>query len=212
MIRVDVEQGSKEWAEARLGIPTASSFHRILTPKTMKLSGSSESYKNELLAEWMMGASLDPAVSEYMDRGKELEAQAVGAYEFEKDCETEKVGFVLRDDRRCGASPDRLVGDKGGLEIKCPSASVHVEYMLGVPSKYNCQVQGGIWVCEREWWDFMSFHPDMPRAIVRIHRNDVFIKQLAAAVDQFCDQLWSARETLRMSGVVPKARNVEVPF
>ncbi|HSH45084.1 MAG TPA: hypothetical protein VK966_04470 [Longimicrobiales bacterium] len=36
MIWLDVEQGSGEWEAARLGIPTASQYDRILTAKTLK--------------------------------------------------------------------------------------------------------------------------------------------------------------------------------
>lgn len=208
MITLDVEQGSPEWLAARLGIPTASSFDRILTPGTRKLSKGADSYMHELLAEWMIGASLDPYANEWMERGKDLELGAVEAYEFERDCETERVGFAMRDDRRCGASPDRFVGLDGGLEIKCPSAAVHVSYLLGVPTKYNCQVQGALWITERDWWDFMSFHPDMPRAIVRIPRDEPFIRDISAAVEQFCDRLESARETLRMAGAAPRVEAV----
>ena len=51
---IDCEQGSREWVEARLGIPTASAFKRIVT-STGKLSAQRERYQAELLAEWVYG-------------------------------------------------------------------------------------------------------------------------------------------------------------
>ena len=38
MIHLAYPQGTPAWHEARLGIPTSSNFHRIITPKTRKPS------------------------------------------------------------------------------------------------------------------------------------------------------------------------------
>ena len=59
MKTVKVEQGSAEWALSRLGIPTASCYDRLLTPKTRKPSASRHAYRAELMAEWLMGQPLD---------------------------------------------------------------------------------------------------------------------------------------------------------
>ena len=53
MIPLDVEQGSRAWIEARLGIPTASEFSRIVTPGG-KLSASRDEYAGKLISR--MGA------------------------------------------------------------------------------------------------------------------------------------------------------------
>lgn len=191
MIRLDVVQGTSEWAAARLGIPTASAFSKIITPKTGKLSDQSEGYMWRLLAEQLLGVPMDDATSGFMERGTILEKKAVSFYELQRDCTIDRVGFVLRDDRRVGCSPDGLVGDKGLIEIKVPSAPVHVGYMLGeaVAEKYRCQVQGQLWLCERDWIDTESYSPDLPTVIVRQHRDDAFIAKLANGVNQFLDYL-----------------------
>jgi hypothetical protein len=190
MIRLDMEQGSQEWIEARCGIPTASQFHRIITPKTMKLSSSSKYYLCELIAEKMLGASLDPFINEYMERGTEMEEQAVAYYEMQRELDTEKVGHCLLDSRLAGCSPDRLVGDDGGLEIKCPAAATHVAYMLDMGAdKYRCQIQGSLWITGRKWWDFLSFNPEMPPVLTRHERDEEFIHKLASSVTTFVQQL-----------------------
>ena len=43
MKEIQVEQGSNEWIAARLGLPTASNFDKIITPGG-KLSTSSRKY------------------------------------------------------------------------------------------------------------------------------------------------------------------------
>jgi len=201
MIVVPCEQGSSEWVAARLGIPTASQYHRIVTPKTGKLSAGAHGYICELLAESMMGASLDPFVSEWMERGSDLEDSAIAKYEFDRDVDCTAVGFILHDTVMTGCSPDRLVGDDGGLEIKCPSPRVHVENMLGMSDKYRVQCQGTMWITGRKWWDLMSFHPDMPNAIVRVERDEDYIAKLAAAVIDLTDNLQAAKETLGIAEV-----------
>jgi hypothetical protein len=85
-------QGSAEWRLARMGIPTASSFDRILTPGG-KPSKSAEGYMYELLGELMMGRPLDAPKYPWMQRGNDLEEEAANWYEFQSDTETEIVGF-----------------------------------------------------------------------------------------------------------------------
>ena len=112
-----MEQGSAQWIAARLGLPTASQFSRILTPRTLKPSASAERYLWELLAERIIGQPANDASTKFMERGKAMEAQAVAFYELQRGVDTRRVGFVTRDDGLVGCSPDRFVGDDGLLEI-----------------------------------------------------------------------------------------------
>ncbi len=202
---VECEQGSPEWIEARLGIPTASEFSRIITPGTGKLSKSADGYVNELLAEYLLGFPVDGASSSFMERGIELETEAYARYEFEVDVDTQQVGFVLRDDGLVGCSPDRLVGDTGGLELKTPAVGTHVGYLLDGPAiKYYPQVQGCIWICEREWFDLMSYNPELPPAIVRVTRDDGYIKKLEALMAQFCEWIAERKLKLEKAGIERK--------
>jgi len=196
---LDVEQGTPEWLEARLGIPTASQFARIMTPKTRRASASQDGYLDELLAEWMIGASLDSAMTDYMLRGMELEADARRYYEFQRDLDVQRVGFVVRDDGSAGASPDGLVGDLGGLEIKCPTAKTQAAYLRKkrVEDTYACQIQGCMWICEREWWDVLAYHPEMPPALIRVRRDEEFIDSLAMFVVEFVERLEAAKTEIQ---------------
>lgn len=214
---IDVEQGSAAWIEARLGLPTASNFASILT-RTGKPSGGQERYLAELVAEWFLGEPVSDYVSEFMQRGTKEEASAIAAYEFDKDVDTETVGLCLTDDGRAGASPDRLVaGGVGLVEIKVPSAVVQTMYVLsGPPDDYKVQVQGQLWVCERQWDDLYLYHPHLPNVWYRHERDDKFIGLLSAEVRAFCDRLDAAKAKLadrRAEYLAQKAANVdnEVP-
>lgn len=205
MIRLDCDQGSAAWFAARLGLPTASQFDRVLTPKTMKPSAAAEGYRHELLAEYLLGEPLESGDADFMARGTAMEDDARRWYEMLRDVEVDRVGFLLRDDRRCGGSPDGLIGTAGGLEIKCPSAGVHVGYLLGNPAeKYKAQIQGNLWIAEREWWDFLSYHPTLPPALVRVTRDEPFIAALAGAMTDFCDALEAGKAELAARGYEPR--------
>lgn len=191
MIVHDVEQGTVAWKELRAGIPTSSEFSKILTP-TGKPSKSQDGYMHHLIAERLTGRALDCEVISWdMERGSRMEQEAVDFYEMKQDTDTTEVGFITTDDGRIGTSPDRLVGDDGLLEIKCPKESVHVGYLLGrgADAKYRPQIMGQLWIAEREYVDILSYHPEMPEALVRVERDDKYIKDLAGAVRSFSDHL-----------------------
>lgn len=197
MIVFDFKQGSPEWLAIRTGIPTASRFGNILTAKTRKPSASAARYMCDLIAERIIGSPVDTASSEFMLRGSAMESEAVAAYEFEHDCECKAVGFVMDDSRRWGCSPDRLVGDDGLLEIKCPSAGVHVAALLGMQDdEHAAQAQGQLWITGRAWVDLMYYNPLMPTHTVRIERDEEHIGQIAAAVRDFCDRLDAAHSRI----------------
>lgn len=191
MIVYDVKQGSPEWMALRCGVPTASNFDKILTPGR-KASRSAEPYMFTLLGERMMGHPEDDFKSSWMQRGSEVEGDAINFYELQKDVAVTPVGFISNDAKTWGASPDALVGDEGQLEIKCPKAGTHVSYMMetgGAYEEYRVQVQGQLWVANRQWCDVVSFHPEMSMALTRIVRDDDFIADLSRAVAAFSARL-----------------------
>jgi hypothetical protein len=211
MIAFDMEQNSPEWLAVRLGRPTASAFSKIITPKEMKLSKSSRPYLNELVAEWVLGYSPKDDASLFMERGHEIEPEAIKYYEMVKDVKVQRVGFCMLDDGSAGCSPDGLVGEDGGLEVKCLGAIGHVDYLLnGDFSEYRAQIQGGLWITGRAWWDFLAYHPNMPPLLVRVERDEVFIAALAAAVTEFAAKLALAKDQMRAGGTVAVLDNLEV--
>jgi putative phage-type endonuclease len=180
-------QGTTEWLQLRAGIPTASQFDMILTPGG-KPSKSAERYLYTLLAERLIGHPIVEHVSMWMSRGSQMEAEAVAFYELQRDCEARPVGFITNDEGTIGASPDRLVGDSGLLEIKVPSEYIHMQYLMHAGSAYEAykvQVQGQLMVSGRQWTDVLSWHPELPEALVRIERDPAFILLLGTAVIAF---------------------------
>lgn len=179
----DVEQGSQEWLDLRLGCPSGSQFSNLIT-STGKPSTSADTYINQLIAEKLTGRPTEVKVTEWMQRGTELEPLARNFYELMTDNEVSEVGFCMHDQHQCGISPDGLIGDEGGLEIKCPAPQTHVKYLREnkLPTQYKQQVQGCLWITGREWWDFVSFHESMPVMTVRVQRDDDYIQLLETEV------------------------------
>lgn len=197
MIILDVEQGTEEWLAARCGIPTASCFDKIIT-STGKPSAQLGAYMNKLLGEWLMGGPEESFSSEWMQRGNELEPEARSFYEFDTDATVTQVGLVYLDEQKLVAcSPDGLTED-GGLEIKCPSAGVHVTYLLDgkLPTKYKQQVQGCMWICQKPHWDFVAYHPGMSPMVCRVMRDDSYIADMCVALKRFTDEMLERRAQL----------------
>jgi hypothetical protein len=192
VIALDMEQGSLEWHMARLGIPTSSRFGSIITPLGVPSKG--EGYIGELADAWLIGQPDPDSNFEnyWMKRGKLLEPEARALYCMMRDVEVQEVGFVFRDAmRREGCSPDGLVGEDGGWECKTPKLSTHREYLLAgvLPATYRPQVQGSMWITGRKWWDFMSFHPLTQPLIVRVERDDEYIRKLEIYMKAFLSDL-----------------------
>lgn len=202
MIVADVQQQSVEWFEIRTGIPTVSCFDKILTGTKLTKSAQASTYRNELLAK-ALGCHEGFEGNEWTEQGNEREPEAVSAYEFVFDSEATEVGFIYRDERKdCGGSPDRLIADDGGLEIKCPKASTHIGYLLGgkLPTTYRSQVYGYLYVSGRSWWDFCSYHPRLELFTVRTSADDhgylKWREKFEPALDAFIEGLNDCKRRL----------------
>ena len=192
MIILDCDQNSEEWFEARLGIPTASNFDKIVTTKG-EYSKQAQKYMYRLAAEKVTGCMQETYQNENMVRGIELEEEARSMFEIVTDHEIDQVGFCFQDDdRNVGCSPDGLgKGRTFGVEIKCPSPQVHVEYLLTgkLPTAYFQQVHGSMYVTGLEQWYFVSYYPGLKPLILLVDRDEKFCTALDEALYRFNKEL-----------------------
>lgn len=185
-------QGSEEWALARCGRATASEFSSILAKGQGKMRAS---YFRRVLAERLTGKPVETYRNGHMDRGHEEEAFARMAYEEHTGAIVQEVGFIQHQSLMAGCSPDGLVGDKGGAEIKSVISTVQLETMLagGYPNEHKAQIQGNLWITEREFWDFCSYSSSMPPHlqlyVFRVERDEEYIKALEAEVAKFLKEV-----------------------
>jgi len=209
---IDVEQRTEEWHAQRRGKITASRFNDVMTaPKTKadreagKLSQTAETYLLEKIVERLTGERVNLAANVAMQWGTKWEPDAIAVYQDVTGHEVRAVGFavsnILPD---VGGSADGLVYETGMIETKCPfNPVVHLRTVrsLAIPREYVAQVQGLLWVTEREWCDFVSYDPRQPLAhlaisIVRVPRDDKFIGELERACRRFLDKLEEVMEKL----------------
>ena len=195
LITLDCEQGSEEWLQARLGIPTATGFENIVSA-TGKKSSAQIKYMAELIEESIIGLQDESFKSRFMERGNQLEPLARSAYEFITGNAVTQVGGVYLDENKeVMVSPDGLIPElKKGLEIKCPKMSTHIRYLLegGVPSEYVIQVQANLWVTGYETWDFVSYCPEyqkQPLYIFTTHRDQALMTAFNKLIPQFLNTL-----------------------
>lgn len=159
-------------------------------------------YLRTLAGEIIRGTPEEEGFSNaHMERGKVMEAEARELYAFARGVEPMEVGFVRSGD--AGASPDSLIGDDGGLEIKTALAHIQIDRLQKdeLPSEHKAQVHGNIWVTDRAWWDFVSYSPGLPPLIVRVERDEDYIAKLSAAVDGFNSELAALVEKIRRYGL-----------
>ena len=202
---ITCEQRSPEWMEVRRGIPTASSFDKIVTSKGEPSKKQALGYLYTLAAERIAGVREPSFSSAAMEEGIRREEESRLVYSMLAEVEVKQAGFCLSDCGRYGCSPDGLVdsGQFGGVEFKNPSGKVAVEYLLAgkLPTAYIQQVQGSLLVTGREWWDFVSYFPGLPTLIVRVERDEPFLSKLEKELIAFCDKLNEVCEDIGGNGL-----------
>lgn len=186
MIIHECEQNTPEWEALRAGIPTTSAFSSIITGTGKPAdSASIKKYARLLAAEEYCGHPLQTWTGSYhTKRGHEIEPEAGSYYDFIRDTEIMKVGFVTDDNERYGCSPDAFVLCNGLLEIKCLSHEEHVSIITyfnkhgKAKPGYNPQAQGQLFVCEKDWVDQLFYHPDLPSLIIRQNADKEYHREI----------------------------------
>lgn len=175
----DVAQYSDEYDRLRLGIPTSSNFHKIITPQG-KPSKQWREYACVLIAERILQQKIEFYNSPAMERGLIVEADAVDWYEFDQDVTTQRVGFITDDNHTLECSPDRLVGAEGLLEIKAPLPHTQVDYWISgeISERFRPQLQGQLYISQRSWVDIVCWHDVLPKLVMRVEPDEKFIEAL----------------------------------
>ena len=198
-------QGDEAWRQERAGCITASCMSDLdWDPDEVYKTGDKKGqhkpqslarlkYIDQIVAEILTGKPREEIRAKALDHGKELEPEAVVRYEERVGRLVEQCGFIRHPQYNfIGASPDFLVDDDGGGEIKCPmSMVVHATTLReGLPKEHIEQIQGGLWVTGRLWWDFVSYHPDFPPGldlyVQRVERDPLVI----ARIKRNCLSAW----------------------
>jgi hypothetical protein len=200
-----LEQGSPEWLQARVGIPTASRFAELISRYKSAAKKNEETldrknYRMELICEILTGQPYPRYVSQEMQWGRDQEPFARAAYELQYDVLVETCGFIMHPYvPRFGASPDGLVGKDGLIQIKCPTTKTHLEWMMArtcdgkgvIPEEHRAQMLAEMACTGRQWCDLVSFDPRLPPHlqlwVIRFPRFEHLIVGLDKEVQYFND-------------------------
>jgi putative phage-type endonuclease len=202
-----IEQRTPEWLAARCGKVTASEIWQLLpSAKTGKPTAAYETYLYKKLAERLTGSVTTNFVTAAMQWGIDHEAEAADYYAMLNDAECYSCGiFDHPTIPMASASPDRLVGTDGLLEIKCPSTEKHLRTSLTkeIDEKYIAQMQWQMACTGRAWCDFFSYDPRLPPEFVctekRVMRDGDAIANLEALVITFNAKLNEAIDSERIN-------------
>jgi hypothetical protein len=193
-------QGTSEWFEARKGIPTASRYPDVLAQGKGIMRAK---YMRQLAGEIITGDLMITYTNEKMERGNQFEPELRARYVFETDNDVEKIGFVKMNSVLCatGCSPDGLIGNDGMVEFKSAEPHILIELLETkfpkVSQDHMAQIQGNMWIMERDWCDLVIGWPKLPLSIRRIRRDETYISTLIHELKAFNLELAAMVKRLR---------------
>lgn len=189
------DQGSEAWENIRAGRFTSSQIYMImdcgkrpmtekelaarpkkgpgskttLVPDPSKMSKDGLTYIRQKVAEVLTGKPKPPSYAYPLVYGKETEPEAVEYFEKVTGLKCDETGFQPWTDH-AGGSPDRLIGEADGLEVKSPWASENQIAYLMLTDVYDLKrmYPEYYWQCvslmlftNRKRWHFCTFDPRM---------------------------------------------------
>ena len=191
------EQRTDQWLMDRMGRLTASILYKA-TARTKKgeyYSGREE-VMSDLMAERISLSIMPTFKSPAMQWGIDKEPVARDAYSIHTGNTVVETGFIKHPTIKWfGASPDGLVNDDGGLEIKCPHTSEHLRNITTeeIKDEYIAQMYAGMLCTGRKWWDFVSFDPriggDLALWVCRIELQDQLADYYLEEAEKFTTEL-----------------------
>jgi hypothetical protein len=134
------------------------------------------------VADMFASQKEDGYKSKSMERGTELEAQAKSIYELNNNVVIENVGFIEHSEF-VGCSPDGLIGEDGGIEVKCINNKDYFLLLLGEDKpdpKYVYQVQMCLMITGRKWWDLTYYNPNFVQStlVIRMTPDESIIRSI----------------------------------
>lgn len=186
----DMQQQTEEWYAAKLGMFSGSDFHIFLGAS----KGKEDKLWEKLAERRYQDSDAEEFLGFYTERGKDLEHEARRIYSAVYETEVKEVGLVEDNEYFPGyvvCSPDGLVGEDGIIEIKCLVAKYVTQYTEGkhsedfyIKPEYKTQVQFNLLVTQRDWCDFIYYHPRAGLRVQRIYKDPKAQEEILKALKE----------------------------
>lgn len=212
---IECAQGSAEWFDARLGRPTASRFGDIITATGKARDGKTpRSYLLELLGERLTRCPTQHFETAAMIRGTELEPRAREWYQFTRDVVVTQVGICVSKCGRFGGSPDGLVGELRGIEIKCPMQATFLDVAESgaIPEDHYLQMQGLMWLTGFAQWEYVLYTDaqGLQPQIYTVNADEKIHAAMDLYLPAFAEKLDRAEARMREAGHgINKAKEID---
>ena len=160
-------QATPEWFQQRIGKLTASNMAAAMSYlKNGKESTERQKLKMQIVAERLTDIIVPHYVTDAMEWGIETETEAKEAAAKLIGIEIKPCGFFDHPEiDNFGATPDGLIDDDGLIEIKCPTTTTHLSWLLEnkVPDQHRPQMIAQLLCTGRRYCQFMSYDPRVPK-------------------------------------------------
>lgn len=188
--RFDIEQGTDEWHEIKLGMFSATCAPDLLMDKKNK------GYINlidRIVEERITGSkceSMSFSGNFATERGNQYEPIARDDYELRELSVVKAVGVVIMDDWTL-CSPDGLIGEDKLHQIKCPFFKTHKGYLKTkkIPTNYYKQMQFELMVTGRKQNIFTSYHPNLNPLDIVVERDEEMITELRKRLNEAIEEV-----------------------
>ena len=171
------------------------------------LSANRYKLMDRLVAEWATGDSAEEFVATHaMERGHELEGEALERFGEITGMTAKAVGLVYRNEARTEACSPDWMAEAFGVEVKCvePWTLIGWRRIGGMPPEHEAQVQFSLWVTGFERWYFFAYHPDLPPLLIECCPENRWQKAFNEHVPTFIREMHTMRDLLRAEGIEPK--------
>ena len=205
---IECVQGEGSWYAARMGVVTASEADALVSPLGKIRTGAGvDTYLHRKLAEKLLNWSPEMLEGFAVTQGKLIETVCIPWFEFEYGKKVKRVGFCTSDDGRCSFSPDGMLEDGSGLEVKSPQGPNQIKYLLEnkVPDDYVIQIQFSLMVSNAPYWTFVSYSMTLPPLVIRVERDPKIQAALKEALDGFLSRFDAALAKLSTLTTASKA-------
>ena len=190
----DIQQGTPQWDELRIGNPGASSMNRIITAGG-KPSTQADAYLNELFNEIILNEKTPTYSNRRMEEGLLYEQESINAFQKDYQIEVGRPGICFKDEQRLfHISPDGLMPEiRWGIECKDAQPNIQAERLdtggKDLLQKYFVQAQMSLYVSGYEGWYLRSYCRNMDDVTLEVLPDIEFHRKLEAELYKFIGKL-----------------------